>query len=200
MVRKVIHYVNNKKLLAEFIIYKAKVKEAEEKGLEKPRLSPYIGECILEISKRLSKKTNFCNYPFVDDMIGDGISNAIEYIDNFNPEKYNNPFGYLTKIIYYAFIRRIQKEKKYLYTKFKTTENANIFGEVTSRHDHHHYNIAYKDMIEQSDGTEEYISDFIRSFEAARDEKKRMKAIKDEERRRESDSTAAGKRVDTKTK
>ena len=200
MARKVINYVNNKRLLAEFVIYKAQVKEAEEKGLEKPRLSPYIGECILEISKRLSKKTNFCNYPFVEDMIGDGVSNAIEYIDNFNPEKYNNPFGYLTKIIYYAFIRRIQKEKKYLYTKFKTTENANIFGEVSTRHEHQHQNIAYKDMIEQSDGTEEYISDFIRSFEAARDEKKRMKAIKDEERKRESNNSTTSPSVAKKSK
>ena len=80
-------------------------------GEEKPRVSNYIGECFLKIANGLSHKPNFMNYTFKDDMVSDGIENCLQYIHNFNPDKSNNPFAYFTQIIYYAFIRRIQREK-----------------------------------------------------------------------------------------
>ena len=64
-------------------------------------------------------------------MISDGVENCLQYIDNFNPDKSKNPFAYFTQIIYFAFLRRIQKEKKYLYTKYKASENTNLFGETS---------------------------------------------------------------------
>jgi hypothetical protein len=113
------HYVNNADFLAAISEYKRKVKEAQEQGLPKPIVSNYIGECILKIANHLSYKPNFINYSYRDDMILDGIENCIQYIDNFDPAKSNNPFAYFTQIIYYAFLRRIAKEKKQAYIKGK---------------------------------------------------------------------------------
>ena len=117
------HYVNNKDFLDAIIEMKRKVKEAEEKGLPKPIVSDYIGECILKIATHLSYKPNFINYSYRDDMILDGVENCIQYIDNFNPDKSNNPFAYFTQIIYYAFLRRIAKEKKQSYIKGKLIQD-----------------------------------------------------------------------------
>ena len=106
------HYVNNKDFLAAMTAYRNSVLEAKEKGEQKPPVTDYIGECFLKIANHLSYRPNFINYTFRDDMISDGIENCLQYLDNFNPETSNNPFAYFTQIIYYAFIRRIQKEKK----------------------------------------------------------------------------------------
>ena len=113
------HYVNNAEFLKALIEYREKCKIAAEQGKEKPRLTNYIGECILKIATHLSYKPNFINYSYRDDMILDGVENCIQYIDNFDPQKSNNPFAYFTQIIYYAFLRRIAKEKKQTYIKGK---------------------------------------------------------------------------------
>jgi hypothetical protein len=117
------HYVNNADFLKAISEYKLQVKEAKEKGLDKPIVSNYIGECILKIANGLSYKPNFINYSYRDDMILDGIENCIQYIDNFDPSKSNNPFAYFTQIIYYAFLRRIAKEKKQAYIKGKLIQD-----------------------------------------------------------------------------
>ena len=118
------HYVNNKEFLEALIIYKKKLKDAEEKGLPKPVIPRYIGECFLKIANHLSFKPNFVNYIFKDDMISDGIENCVQYVHNFDPEKSDNPFAYFTQIIYYAFLRRIQKEKKQLEIKNRILEKS----------------------------------------------------------------------------
>ena len=118
------HYVNNKELLAALIDYRAQVAVAETKGLTKPRISNYLGECFLKIATHLSYKPNFVNYMFRDDMISDGIEICVQYIHNFNPAKSKNPFAYFTQIIHYAFLRRIQKEKKQLEIKTKIIEKT----------------------------------------------------------------------------
>ena len=120
------HYVNNRQLLEALIIYRAKVKEAAENGLPKPRITNYLGECFLKIATHLSYKPNFVNYMFREDMISDGIENCVQYIHNFDPEKSKNPFAYFTQIIYYAFLRRIQKEKKQAHVKNKLIENMTV--------------------------------------------------------------------------
>ena len=125
------HYVNNKEFLYAIVEYKAKVKEAEEKGEPKPRITNYLGECFLKIATHLSYKPNFVNYMFKDDMICDGIENCVQYINNFDPEKSSNPFAYFTQIIHYAFLRRIQKEKKQLEIKSKIIERSG-YSEVFS--------------------------------------------------------------------
>ena len=120
------HYVDNKVFLQAMKEWKEQCEEALQTGEEKPRVSNYIGECFLKIANGLSHKPNFMNYTFKDDMVSDGIENCLQYLKNFNPAKSNNPFAYFTQIIYYAFIRRIQKEKKQSNIKYKMIEQANI--------------------------------------------------------------------------
>ena len=118
------HYVNNADFLAAIVKYKDKVAIAEVKGLPKPRVNNYIGGCFLKIANHLSFRPNFINYMYKDDMVCDGIENCIQYIDNFDPTKSKNPFAYFTQIVYYAFLRRIAKEKRQMDIKDKILEKS----------------------------------------------------------------------------
>ena len=120
------HYVDNKKFLQAMIEYRDKCRKAEEKNRKKPEVTNYIGECFLKIANHLSYRPNFINYTYRDDMISDGIENCLQYMNNFDPDKSDNPFAYFTQIIYYAFIRRIQKEKKQMQVKAKIIANAGV--------------------------------------------------------------------------
>ena len=120
------HYVNNADFLAAIVKYKEKVKIAEEEGKPKPRVNNYIGGCFLKIATHLSYRPNFINYTYRDDMINDGIENCLQYLENFNPKKSKNPFAYFTQIIYYAFVRRIQKEKKQSLIKNKLIHESGL--------------------------------------------------------------------------
>ena len=115
------HYVNNKEFTQAVAEFNEKVKLAESKGKTPPQMSNYIGECIYKIATRLSTRPNFINYTYRDEMICDAIENCIQYIGNFNVEKSNNAFAYITQICYYAFLRRIQKEKKQVFIKQQMT-------------------------------------------------------------------------------
>lgn len=137
------HYVNNKDFLDAIMDYRKSVekqffdkyarlpvKEDKAKLWEgKPRVPPYIGQCFLKIATHLSYKPNFVNYMFREDMICDGVENCLQYIHNFDPEKSTNPFAYFTQIVYFAFLRRIAKEKKQLEIKSKILEQSG-FDEV----------------------------------------------------------------------
>lgn len=118
------HYVDNKRLYTEMIKYIREYNEAVEQGKETPPATRYIGECIWLIANRLSTNRNFIGYTYRDEMIGDAIENCLRYLHNFNPEKSKNPFAYFTQIMYYAFLRRIDKEKKQTYIKYKTMQNS----------------------------------------------------------------------------
>ena len=119
------HYVNNKEFLQAMIEYRKMVNKAKREKLPKPPVTDYIGSCFLKIANHLSYRPNFINYTFRDDMISDGIENCLQYLDNFNPTKSNNPFAYFTQIIYYAFVRRIKKEKKQVTIKNKLITESN---------------------------------------------------------------------------
>ena len=118
------HYVNNKEFLAALIRYQEDIEIARLQDKTKPVIPRYIGECFLKIANHLSFKPNFVNYMFKEDMISDGIENCVQYIHNFNPEKSKNPFAYFTQIIHYAFLRRIQREKRQLEIKNKIIEKS----------------------------------------------------------------------------
>ena len=124
--KKSVHYVSNKEFLQAMIEYKDRCDKADKRKRKRPPVTNYIGECFLKIANHLSYRPNFINYTFRDDMISDGIENCLQYLNNFNPQKSNNPFAYFTQIIYYAFIRRIQKEKKQANIKYKMIEEAGI--------------------------------------------------------------------------
>jgi hypothetical protein len=128
--KKTEHYVNNKDFYAALVEYRNQINHAKENDLPKPRVSNYIGDCFLRIANHLAYKPNFVNYMFKDDMICDGIENCIQYIDNFDIER-TNPFAYFTQIVYYAFLRRIAKEKKQLEIKTRIIEKSG-FDQVFS--------------------------------------------------------------------
>ena len=131
-----VHYVDNAKFLEEMIEYRKQYDICINNDKPPPQISEYLGSVFLKIAQRLSFRPNFINYAFKDDMISDGIENCLHYIYNFNPEKSNNPFAYFTQIIYFAFIRRIQKEKKQLYIKYKSMQNYEISPEYIQYMDH----------------------------------------------------------------
>ena len=129
------HYVNNKEFLAALIKYREDKEIAEIQGKPKPPIPRYIGECFLKIANHLSFKPNFVNYMFKEDMVSDGIENCVQYIHNFDPNKSSNPFAYFTQIIHYAFLRRIQREKRQLEIKNKILERSGyseVFDDNTS--------------------------------------------------------------------
>ena len=123
MARKKQHYVDNEKFLVVMTEYRNAYLDGKENGeIQKPMIPDYAGECFLKIAERLSHRPNFINYAFREEMVSDGIENCVMYASNFNPEKSSNPFAYFTQITYYAFLRRIEKEKKQLYIKYKTMD------------------------------------------------------------------------------
>lgn len=112
--KKLKHYVDNTKFLKEMSEWKKEVIKADKKGKTRPPVNTYIAECFIQIAEHLAQRPNFINYPFKEDMIGDGIENCIAYAHNFDPDKSSNPFSYFTQIIYYAFLRRIERERNNL--------------------------------------------------------------------------------------
>jgi hypothetical protein len=173
MTKKSNHYINNADFLKALTDYKELCDKAEKENLPEPRIPNYIGECFLKIADHLSRKPNFVSYSFRDEMISDGIENCLMYFRNFNPDKSKNPFAYFTQIIYYAFLRRIQKEKKQLYVKYKATEMFGILDEF--------------EMFEDSDGKMipfqlyDNISEFIHTFEETAKNKKNKNKPVDEQ-------------------
>ena len=166
------HYVDNKTLYQVMVEYKKDVKDAEEVDDPPPKIPDYVGACLLKIANRLSTKPNFINYTFREEMVSDGIENCINYINNFDPEKSKNPFAYFTQIIYYAFLRRIQKEKKQLYIKHKAIENFQVFEENIDPIDGSRM-VINSNVIEPT----EYMKDFVQEFEKKEKENKVKKEI-----------------------
>ncbi len=121
------HYVDNKRFYEALCEWKETVVEAEESGDPRPPITEYIGECFVKIAEGLSRKACFSMVAYKDEMVGDAIENAVLYAHNFSPTKSKNPFAYFTQIMYYAFLRRIQKEKKQMYVKYKVAEQSEDF-------------------------------------------------------------------------
>ena len=182
------HYVDNKKFLEEMTVFRAAVLESQEKGTERPRVPNYIGDCLFKIATHLARKPNFSNYTFKEDMVSDGVENCLLYIDNFDPAKSQNPFAYFTQIIYYAFLRRIQKEKKHLYIKYKSMQNEVINSLIENNGEElvmTQLNGALHDSY-----SEEFIRDFIEAFEVTKTTKKENAAKKKTTKKTESSNNS----------
>ena len=169
MAKKKNHYVDNEKFLLEIKEYKKQCREAEDAGKDKPRVSEYIGKCIYLIAENLSHKPRFMNYSFRDELVSDAIENCFLYFDNFNSDKYSNPFAYFTQIIYYAFHRRISKEEKnryIIYKKFQEsvldTSDAALMIDADDQH------LISSTMYDN-------LNEFIKKFEGREAEKKQKR-------------------------
>ena len=179
--RKKQHYVDNEKFLVVMSDYREKYLQAKDNDTELPVIPDYAGECFLKIAERLSHRPNFINYAFREEMVSDGIENSVMYASNFNPEKSTNPFAYFTQIINYAFLRRIEKEKKQLYIKYKTME------EHSSLEDHVDMGeMSSEDSRAVSAGASPLTADkrvsiqeFIHAFEEKKRKKKKVKTDKE---------------------
>jgi DNA-directed RNA polymerase specialized sigma24 family protein len=156
------HYVDNKKFYEALVVYRKEVDTAAAAGKEQPIVPDYIGECFIKIATHLSYKANFINYTFKDDMISDGIENCLTAVAKFDPEKSTNPFAYYTQIIYFAFIRRIQKEKKQQATKYELIKNLDI-----------------NELITQDQDSGEFTNQFLEYLKRQLDQNEVNKIIKD---------------------
>lgn len=162
------NYVNNAEFLAAMIKYKKAVREAEDSGEELPRIPNYIGVCLYDIANRLAFRPNFINYTYRDDMVADGLENAIICINNFDPEKSSNPFAYFTQVIWFAFIRRIHKEKKQTYVRHKVLENAMLTDTAFERGEQSDF-----DSSSMKELSNDYMNDFVEKYEATMESKKK---------------------------
>tara|TARA_Y100001951_G_scaffold97082_1_gene96473 strand:- start:7 stop:612 length:606 start_codon:yes stop_codon:yes gene_type:complete len=181
--RKKQHYVDNEKFLEIMSEYRELYLKAKDDDEETPQIPDYAGECFLKIAERLSHRPNFINYAFREEMVSDGIENCVMYASNFNPEKSKNPFAYFTQIIYYAFLRRIEKEKKQLYIKYKTMDEFSSFEDNVDMGE-----MGTQEASSVSSGTSPMtadkrasIYDFIYTFEEKKRKKKKVKSIKEED-------------------
>ena len=182
------HYVDNKIFLSAMIEFKELYNIAEKNKEESPPVSDYIGECFLKIATHLSYRPNFINYTYREDMISDGIENCLQYVQNFNTEKSNNPFAYFTQIIYYAFLRRIAKEKKQTHVKNKMIQNMSYESWTTMEGDNSQYVVMgfdpnvmlpaedvykpKKKLLEKTKGLESFMEE-----DEKKDNKKRNKKV-----------------------
>ena len=179
MPRKKQHYVDNSKLLEVMSEYREQYLIAKDNDIEPPVIPDYAGECFLKIAEKLSHRPNFINYAFREEMVRDGIENCVMYANNFNPEKSQNPFAYFTQIIYYAFLRRIEKEKKQLYIKYKTMNEFDSLEEnsVTSSMESEDFiSTGASPLTADKRAT---IYDFIYAFEEKKRKKKKPKETVD---------------------
>jgi hypothetical protein len=159
--KKSTHYIDNKLFYTEMVKYHTAYQESKRLGEDRPPIPTYVGKCIMLIAQRLATRPNFVGYSYKEEMIGDAIENCLRYLHNFNPEKTNNPFAYFTQIVYNAFLRRIDKEKKQLYIKHKSFENSMIMNTLVDMapEDRSHYNAAYINVNEK-------LNDLVVKFEA----------------------------------
>lgn len=169
------HYVNNEEFFQHMKEHIEAVKKAKKEKKPIPKVSDYIGECITAIASKLANRPNFMNYPFRDEMVSDGIENCLQYLNNFNPDKSKNPFAYFTQIIYFAFVRRIQREKKHLYTKYRIIEES-LMGDTTE-----------SDFLQPqkygSDYADQNMHEFVENFERGRSKKKASTTSKNKKKK-----------------
>lgn len=133
--KKANHYINNKQLQEEMLLYNQKVIENRNNLKPEPPASTYIGQSILFIANRYASKHKFFGYTnlWKEEMIADGIEDCIKYgLKNYDPLKFSNPFAYFTEIIHWAFVRRIKREKLEQYKKLKNQQSNELIVQLSS--------------------------------------------------------------------
>ena len=150
------HYINNTDFLAALLEHREKVQTAKANNTDMPAVSNYLGDCFIKIARHLSYKSNFINYSYKDEMISDAIENCLAVVNNFDPAKSKNPFAYFTQITFFAFVRRINREKKQMATKFRYIDQLDINEIVTQDHDSGEFQNQFLEYLKTQMDTYEY--------------------------------------------
>ena len=137
--RASIHYVNNADFSQAVVDYVKTVNEAKKQETKLPIVPDYIAQCFLRIAEGLSHKSNFIRYTYREEMVMDGVENCLKAIENYNIETATrtgkpNAFAYFTQITWYAFLRRIAKEKKQQDIKLKYLTKSGIESFMVNEH------------------------------------------------------------------
>ena len=125
------HYINNRDFSLAVVDYVTSANEAKEKNKTIPKVTNYIATCFIKIAEGLSHRPNFVRYTYREEMVMDGVENCLRAINNYKIETATrtgkpNAFSYFTQIVYFAFIRRITKEKKQQDIKMRYIERMGI--------------------------------------------------------------------------
>jgi hypothetical protein len=177
------HYVNNRDFSEAVMDYAISVRKANQENQTTPTVTDYIAKCFIRIAEGLSHRPNFVRYTYREEMVMDAVENCLRAINNYNIETATrtgkpNAFSYFTQICYFAFIRRITKEKKQQDIKFKFIEKMGIedFVQMGMDNDTANETMAYVDTLRQRISTVRQKDTVLKEF--AKEEKKKEKDAK----------------------
>jgi hypothetical protein len=181
--RASIHYVNNKEFSQAVVDYVRVLNEAQSKEETLPVVPNYIASCFLKIAEGLSHKSNFIRYTYREEMVMDAVENCLRAIENYNVEaatRTGNPnaFAYFTQISWYAFLRRIAKEKKQQDVKLKYLSQSGLEEYIaTNQDDSQSVQVvrAFVDQLKDRIDKVKEKDDEVKVF--AQEEKKRKKRV-----------------------
>ena len=172
------HYVNNREFSYAVVDYVNASNTAKAAGTKNPVVPDYIAICFMKICEGLSHKPNFVRYTYRDEMVMDGVENCLKAIYNYRIDAATrtgkpNAFSYFTQIAYFAFIRRIVKEKKQTDIKFKFMEQANIEDFMSSIDINNPIDQSFLDTLREKISRIKETDNAIKSFEKEQKEKKK---------------------------
>lgn len=175
------HYVNNAQFSQAVVDYVTEANAAKEKGSKKPIVPDYVARCFLRIAEGLSHKANFVRYTYREEMVMDAVENCLKAINNYDIEAATrtgkpNAFAYFTQITWYAFLRRIAKEKKQQEIKMKYIANSGIEDFMVNDHGDDTSGLvaeAFVDTLKTRIDKVRYVDSEVKEY--AKAEKKRKK-------------------------
>lgn len=181
--RQSIHYVNNAEFSASVVAYVKIVQEAKTAKEPLPIVTDYIAQCFLKIAEGLSHKSNFIRYTYREEMVMDAVENCLKAIENYNIEAATrtgkpNAFAYFTQISWYAFLRRIAKEKKQQDIKFKFIASSGVEdfmtldGNASTQSVAGHFVDVLKERIDKVKDQDVVVKEFVKK------EKRKKRTIK----------------------
>jgi len=143
------YYIDNQVFTAEIVLYADEYKRCKALEIQTPRMNDYLGASILKIAQKIASRPNFSGYSYRADLISDGIINVVMYLHNFDITKSTNGFGYASQIIWYGFLRTINKEKKIYTTKQRYVSHVGVLDRTDTQQnaDDRQYHTAIQDMF-----------------------------------------------------
>ena len=165
--KKTEHYVDNQKFYRALCDFRDACERAESEDRQIPVVPDYIAICIMRIAQGMSRRQQFSGYPFVEDMVADAVENCIRYVRSFDSRNWNNPFAYFSRVVWFAFLRRINIEKKGLYIKYKMTDMVNVTNMGATHHESGMGPESNYAVIEHSEHTQTKIDEFVENYERA---------------------------------